>query len=73
MIDIHALVEKQRNYFLSGVTLPLETRIENLKKKMAEIMQSLRENPPTALGGLKVVKISDYQNSTVKDLKRIIK
>ena len=37
-------------------------------KKMAEIMQSLRENPPTALGGLKVVKISDYQNSTVKDL-----
>ncbi len=37
-------------------------------KKMAQIMSSLRENPPKTLAGLKVVKISDYQKSTVCDL-----
>ena len=30
--DIHQIVEKQRQYFLSDVTLPLSFRIENLKK-----------------------------------------
>lgn len=39
MTDIHVLVEKQRNFFLSGVTLPLETRIENLKKLKSAILK----------------------------------
>lgn len=38
-------------------------------KKMAQIMSSLRENPPKEVAGLKVLKISDYQNSTVCDLR----
>ena len=38
-------------------------------KKMQEIMSSLRENPPKTLGGLEVVRISDYEDSTTRDLK----
>ena len=38
-------------------------------KKMQEIMSSLRQNPPKTLGGLEVVRISDYEDSTTRDLK----
>ena len=31
-MDIKALVEKQRSYFLTGATLPVKTRQENLRK-----------------------------------------
>lgn len=41
---------------------------ESGMKKMAEIMTSLRNNPPAEIGGLKVVKIDDYQTSISKDL-----
>ncbi|MCM1270882.1 MAG: phospho-sugar mutase [Ruminococcus flavefaciens] len=41
---------------------------ESGMKKMAEIMTSLRNDPPTEIGGLKVVKIDDYQTSISKDL-----
>lgn len=41
---------------------------ESGMKKMAEIMTSLRNAPPAEIGGLKVVKIDDYQTSISKDL-----
>lgn len=41
---------------------------ESGMRKMAEIMTSLRNNPPAEIGGLKVVKIDDYQTSISKDL-----
>ena len=37
-------------------------------QKMAEIMNSLRENAPESFAGKKVVKIADYKTSTVTDV-----
>ena len=36
-------------------------------QKMADIMNSLRENAPKAFAGKKVVKVADYKESVVKD------
>ncbi len=36
--------------------------------KMSSIMNQLRENPPTEIGGLKVVKFADYLNSVSTDI-----
>lgn len=36
-------------------------------QRMAEIMQTLRENVPTEIGGLKVTTFEDYTTSTSKD------
>ncbi len=36
-------------------------------QKMADIMNSLRENAPTSFAGKKVVKVADYKESLVKD------
>ncbi len=36
-------------------------------KKMADMMDSLRNNPPAEIGGIKVVKVSDYQTSKETD------
>jgi phosphoglucomutase len=36
-------------------------------QKMAEIMQHLRDNTPTEIGGLKVTNFEDYKSSTSKD------
>ena len=41
---------------------------ESGMKRMAEIMNDLRENPLTAIGGLKVEKFEDYKKSTAKNL-----
>ena len=41
---------------------------ESGMKRMNEIMNELRENPLTTIGGLKVERFEDYKNSTAKDL-----
>lgn len=41
---------------------------ESGMKKMDSIMTSLRNAPPAEIGGLKVVKIEDYKESTSKDI-----
>ena len=41
---------------------------ESGMKRMNEIMNDLRENPLTTIGGLKVERFEDYKNSTAKDL-----
>ena len=37
-------------------------------QKMADIMNSLRENAPTSFANNKVVKVADYKESVVKDI-----
>ncbi len=37
-------------------------------ERMAEIMAELRQNPPAAIGGLKVLAIADYKESIKKNL-----
>jgi len=37
-------------------------------EEISEMMKSLRNNPLTAIGGSKVVRIEDYQNSTANDV-----
>ncbi len=41
---------------------------ESGMNRMAEIMTQLRENAPSEIGGLKVVRTDDYQNSISKDI-----
>ena len=41
---------------------------ESGMKRMSEIMTDLRENHPTEIGGLKVVRFDDYQTSISKDI-----
>lgn len=41
--------------------------IEGLQK-IQEILDTLRKNPPTEIGGYKVVKARDYQADTIKDI-----
>ena len=40
---------------------------ESGMNKMASLMQSLRDNQPAAIGGLKVLSVSDYQTSVTTD------
>ncbi len=40
-------------------------------EKMGKIMENLRENPPKALGGMKVVCISDYKTGIEKNLETL--
>jgi phosphoglucomutase len=41
---------------------------ESGMKRMNEIMNDLREAPPTTIGGLRVERFEDYKKSTAKDL-----
>ena len=41
--------------------------IEGLKK-IQEILETLRKNPPMEVGGYKVLKVRDYQADTIKDV-----
>ena len=41
---------------------------ESGMNKMKELMQSLREHTPAAIGGLKVVSVSDYELRTTTDI-----
>ncbi|MCR4646915.1 MAG: phospho-sugar mutase [Oscillospiraceae bacterium] len=40
---------------------------ESGMNKMASLMQNLRDEQPTAIGGLKVISVSDYQTSITTD------
>jgi phosphoglucomutase len=35
-------------------------------EKMASILTELRENPPSSINGLNVIKITDYKNQMIK-------
>ena len=54
-------------YFKEGIyTMTLAG--EDGAKRINEILDNLRKNPPTELAGYKVVKTRDYENDVVKDL-----
>ena len=59
-------IYKQYGYYTektNSYTMPGKDGME----KMAAILTSLRENPPSSINGLNVIKITDYQNQTIKD------
>ena len=59
-------IYKQYGYYTektNSYTMPGKDGME----KMAAILTSLRENPPSSINGLNIIKITDYQNQTVKD------
>ena len=63
MINIY----EKYGYFKEGIyTMTLAG--EDGAKRINEILDNLRKNPPTELAGYKVVKTRDYANDIVKDL-----
>ena len=63
MINIY----EKYGYFKEGIyTMTLAG--EDGAKRINEILDNLRKNPPTELAGYKVVKTRDYENDVVKDL-----
>ena len=63
MIDVY---EKYGYYKETQYTITLKG-IDG-SKQIAEIMDKLRQNPPTAFGDLKVLKFRDYQNDVILDM-----
>ena len=63
MVNIY----EKYGYFKEGIyTMTLAG--EDGAKRISEILDNLRKNPPTELAGYKVVKTRDYANDVVKDL-----
>ncbi|MGP1402844.1 MAG: phospho-sugar mutase [Catonella sp.] len=63
MINIY----EKYGYFKEGIyTMTLAG--EDGAKRINEILDNLRKNPPTELAGYKVVKTRDYANDIIKDL-----
>ena len=63
MVNIY----EKYGYFKEGIyTMTLAG--EDGAKRINEILDNLRKNPPTELAGYKVVKTRDYENDIVKDL-----
>ena len=46
----------------------LKQQVREMDRKIAEIMEKLRKNPPKAFGDLKVEKFRDYQNDVIIDM-----
>ena len=63
MVNIY----EKYGYFKEGIyTMTLAG--EDGAKRINEILDNLRKNPPTELAGYKVIKTRDYANDVVKDL-----
>jgi len=62
---MNQLFEKY-GYFKEDLVSVTLKGIEGMQK-IKEIMGSYRKNPPAAAGGLKVLKIRDYEADTIKD------
>ena len=63
MVNIY----EKYGYFKEGIyTMTLAG--EDGAKRISEILDNLRKNPPTELAGYKVIKTRDYANDVVKDL-----
>lgn len=59
-------IYKQYGYYTektNSYTMPGKDGME----KMASILTELRENPPSSINGLSVIKITDYKNQIIKD------
>ncbi len=63
MLDLY----EKYGYYKDAVQSITLKGIEGLQK-IQEILETLRKNPPTEVGGYQVLKVRDYQDGTVKDL-----
>ena len=63
MVDMY----EKYGYYKDDIQSITLKGIEGLQK-IQEILETLRENPPTEFGGYKVLKARDYQTDTIKDL-----
>ena len=60
-------IYEKYGYYKDDVKSITMKGIEGLQK-IQDIMQGLRDNPPTKIGGYKVLKARDYQADTLKNL-----
>lgn len=66
LVDVmNALYEKHGMYLNTLLNFGFEGA--DGMKKMADMMDSMRSNPPKEIGGIKVLKVSDYLTSTETD------
>lgn len=60
-------IYKKYGYFKESLTSKILSGIDGVEK-MKSIMQNLRENPPTEIGGRTVVRVFDYSLGNVNNL-----
>ncbi|MCI8638804.1 MAG: phospho-sugar mutase [Coprococcus sp.] len=65
--DAMVSIYEKYGYYKDDVKSITMKGIEGLQK-IQDIMQGLRDNPPTKIGGYKVLKARDYQADTLKNL-----
>ncbi len=63
MIDLY----ERDGYYLDSIKADTLKGIEGLEK-IASVLEQLRQNPPTEVGGYKVLSARDYKADTVKDM-----
>ncbi len=63
MIDLY----ERDGYYLDAIKADTLKGIEGLEK-IASVLEQLRQNPPTEVGGYKVLSARDYKADTVKDM-----
>lgn len=63
MIDLY----ERDGYYLDSVKSDTLKGIEGLAK-IASVLEQLRQNPPTEVGGYKVLSARDYKADTIKDI-----
>ncbi len=64
MINIY----EKYGYYKEGITT-ITLKGADGAVKIKELMETIRNNPPTSLGGLKVLKYRDYKKKTIIDAK----
>lgn len=65
---MNAMYEKYGTYVEKTVNLPFGVGTEG-KQKMQTVMERIRQNPPRELGGEAVVKVTDYYQRKITDLR----
>lgn len=63
MIDLY----ERDGYYLDSIKSDTLKGIEGLEK-IASVLEQLRQNPPTEVGGYKVLSARDYKADTIKDM-----
>jgi phosphoglucomutase len=57
---------KKYGYYSEGVVDIYMEGLDGIERRK-RVMQSLRDNPPATLGGVRVAKVGDYKSGTVID------
>ncbi len=67
LIDVMNSIYERYGYYLNSL-LNFAFEGADGMKKMSEMMESIRNNAPTSIGGKKVVVLQDYKTGSEKDL-----